>query len=862
MRVVNGSINHSIAAHEAAMRKYRAAKTFAYSDKVSNDTLPELRVEGVDGILQWPLPPAQEQQLFARYTAVNGSISVPLEDTDTGYEDESPWQDYLYDQIVDTVDLGLGLTTTSLQVYFSHLCLDTKGSVDAFTPHYIDAESFDRTLFGTLVLVLPSPYNGGKITVSYDGASTLVQLKPLKKAMRFLATYRNTTMSSAPITSGYRAALVYHLVGMHLPLNDTSLLPVPRHETISAFATIATTPLPFFQRIARPIPYALSALTFDALTPADADFVGILVATQRYDVTLVQLKVDFLSSISDTGIINEVTACVPHPSCRIPKVVRERLLGNSASAFLRDRPIPPGDDEDSDGCPFTAILFWPKACRVGIVGVDVALPLLEKAILKPKANKLGLDSADDLVRGAIGLFRSMSRQHVLGKLPFKYVVMMTDALVDSNNVTMAELFLSEAVSVYGRLDHYAATYMIHLCLLEYGWPALQKAMLRLIQRWVIVSVGSIARLLANLAGATSDSKVTPLQQPFVCEFFKRCWHEVLVHQRTWLTWTIDENMLLMDWYLHDMAPLDANGHWLGQKLPPALVSVVDSFLYKHRHGVYTLLSLGKGTAWRLDVLPDLLLKAVALQPALVQKPYLNVITTDVDGHVLGDFFDTSSLQSGFSLLRVMDQIGRCDERLMEKVALLAGFKVVIAVSWLVTNQLTIAPSTRDSAIVFLDTCAVGLIENAKYEEAIPDVIVLLVMATVKAFNVIAPEKFPSFLMKWLPTMPPTRIANRLQLFPIIVQVAAMFPDRFRDTIVDLATQCRATFLGDADRTAPPGERSESEALAIVDAHFFKDRDLTSVATLDALLAPTPTTPPPKGGKSKSRKRRRRKDSNA
>ncbi|KDO32467.1 hypothetical protein SPRG_02944 [Saprolegnia parasitica CBS 223.65] len=833
MVAVNRLVNPGIAAHEAAMRKYRAAKTFAYANKVPNDTLPEISVKGVDGLLQWPLPPAQEQQLFARYTAINGCITVPLEDIRYDYRDDSPWEDSFDEHVLDAVDLGLGMTTTNLCAYFSHMCLDTTGSVDAFTPDYIDAEDFDTNLFGTLVVVLPAPYNGGKITVAFDGASTSVQLKPLKKAMRFLATYRNTTLASSPITSGYRAALVYHLVGVNLPLDDTSLLPVPRHESISAFAAIAATPLPPRQRIARPIRYEMEALVFGALKPAEADFVDLLVATQCYDIALVQFTTNVPRIFADIGALNIVAASVPHPSCRIPKIVAQRLLGKRANAFLKDAGEALGQDNDIFACSAAAILFWPKACRVGIVGVEVAFPLLKKAISNSRASKLGLHCADDLVHGAIGLFQSMPPQYVL---PFKYVTMMNDALVNCNNVAMAELFLGDAISVS---NQWSETDMIYLCLATYGWPALEAAMLRLIQRWVKDDVRSISRLLANLAGATKNGKCTPLKQPFVCEFFKRCWHEVLIHQSVWPSSTIDEYIVLMDGYLHDMAPLVANGHWLNHKLPPALVSVVDSFLYKHRRGVYTLLSLRFTTEDRLKIFPELLLKATALQPTLNQKA-------------------TSSFEGGYCLLRVMDQIGRCDERLMEKVALLNGYEVVIAVSWLVTKHATIAASTRASAIIFLDTCAVTLLQNAENEEVTPDIMVDLVMATVVAFNDIAPEKIPSFLTKWIAKMPPTFDTNRNQLFPVIKQVTAMFPGRFRDAIVALATRCRAIFLDDARRTPSARDLSVTEAQAFLGNHFLQDRDLASVATLDALLAPPPTTAPPKGGERKSRKRRRHK----
>ncbi|EQC41905.1 hypothetical protein SDRG_00760 [Saprolegnia diclina VS20] len=649
-------------------------------------------------------------------------------------------------------------------------------------------------------------------------------------------------MSFAPITAGYRAALVYHSVGLNFFVGDTSLMPVPRHATIAALATIAATPLPVCERIARPLCYNMHELTFRSLSRTDADFVAILVATKCYDVALVCFTEGTLPYSKKKGFLNTVAACAPHRSCQIPNVVVEHVLGKSAHAFLHDVPQSP------DECPAAAILFWPKMCRVSIVGAQLVLPLLKNAVARPKANKLGLDSADDLVGGTIGLVQSMlSLKNAT--LSLKDAAKMAEALVGCNNVAMADLFIGDVVVVTRWLEFDAAVVMIEKCLAKYGWLALEAAMLRLIQRWVKDDVSSTARLLANLAGATNNSKVAPLQQPFVCEFFKRSWHEVLVHQPTWPTSTIDEYIVLMDGYLHDIAPFHVNGHWLSQKLPPALVSVVDSFLYKHRHGVYTLLSLEMDTKWRLQCLPTFLVKAVALQPALVQTPYLEVIATLADAHTRGDYYATLGFTGVYSLLSCMDRIGRCDEALMDKVRTLCGTDAADAFAYLVTKT-PVSAVTRERVAAYLDNKAQRFLDDAVNADAKDHCIVNIVAELVKALDTVAPEKVASFFTQWLPDEPTSLTFTRDQLFPVVEEMAAMYRDKHRDVVLHLATHCRDGFKrGMAEHRTS----RDDEDFDYYDAKLNRRGDLQCLATLNALLARMTTT---------SRKRARRSDTSA
>ncbi|EQC41904.1 hypothetical protein SDRG_00759 [Saprolegnia diclina VS20] len=176
---VKGSSSPGVAAHEAAMRQYRAVRTLAYANAMPHGTLPELSVKGVDYILQWPLPQGQMAQLVARY-AVNGSIVVPAPDVYITNQDA--WKDVFDAYVLDVVDSRLEMTTTDIAVCLSHACIDTNGTANALTPSaesLEDAENHGYNVFGTLVLLLPSAYSGGALTISYDGKSTSIELGPM-----------------------------------------------------------------------------------------------------------------------------------------------------------------------------------------------------------------------------------------------------------------------------------------------------------------------------------------------------------------------------------------------------------------------------------------------------------------------------------------------------------------------------------------------------------------------------------------------------------------------------------------------------------------------------------------------------------
>ncbi|EQC34302.1 hypothetical protein SDRG_08075 [Saprolegnia diclina VS20] len=159
--------------------------------------------------------------------------------------------------------------------------------------------------------------------------------------------------------------------------------------------------------------------------------------------------------------------------------------------------------------------------------------------------------------------------------------------------------------------------------------------------------------------------------------------------------SIDENILVIEWYLDDVASLDADNQYLGHRLPPALISVVDSFLYHRCRGSYTLHT---DLDWQLEHVPLLLLQALEVQPGMTQRPYLDAIVYLIDRYDLDDLVEWDSATGGYSLL--MNRLGRCDETFLAKMRILSSYRAIMTISRLVTEA-PVAPVTAEILTTFL-----------------------------------------------------------------------------------------------------------------------------------------------------------------
>jgi hypothetical protein len=119
------------------------------------------------------------------------------------------WQQFL-DQTVKKVQEELGLEDQKLQAHIYDLLLYEPGSF--FLPHR-DGEKLDR-MVATLVIVLPSSYEGGEIVVRHEGQEQTIDFTKVENSsfdIHFAAFYADCEHEIRPVRKGYRLCLVYNL---------------------------------------------------------------------------------------------------------------------------------------------------------------------------------------------------------------------------------------------------------------------------------------------------------------------------------------------------------------------------------------------------------------------------------------------------------------------------------------------------------------------------------------------------------------------------------------------------------------------------------------------------------------------------
>jgi len=119
------------------------------------------------------------------------------------------WQKFL-SQIVKTVEEELGLEEQLLESYLYNLLLYEKGSF--FLPHQ-DGEKLDR-MVATLVVVLPSAFEGGELIIRHEGREEIIDFSKLENSnflTHYAAFYADCEHEVKPLNNGYRLCLVYNL---------------------------------------------------------------------------------------------------------------------------------------------------------------------------------------------------------------------------------------------------------------------------------------------------------------------------------------------------------------------------------------------------------------------------------------------------------------------------------------------------------------------------------------------------------------------------------------------------------------------------------------------------------------------------
>ena len=180
--------------------------------------LPGLEVDPL-GPIRFPLSPQQAKQLKklcepspygqGTETLVDPKVRKTWQLMPDQFRLTNPQWDEFLAQTVQTVQQDLGLAKQKLTSHLYNLLLYEPGSF--FLPHR-DGEKIDR-MVASLVIVLPSAYEGGELVVRHEGQEQTIGSSEVddRFRLRYAAFYADCEHEIRPVRKGYRLCLVYNL---------------------------------------------------------------------------------------------------------------------------------------------------------------------------------------------------------------------------------------------------------------------------------------------------------------------------------------------------------------------------------------------------------------------------------------------------------------------------------------------------------------------------------------------------------------------------------------------------------------------------------------------------------------------------
>jgi hypothetical protein len=270
-----------------ALRKIDRPGSFCVRGSVPA-VLPGLEVKDL-GPIGLPLTTSQAQELKKHCEqAPYGKGEKTLVDTNVRrvwrlqperFALRSPdWEPFI-EQMVGKVQEELGLQEQKLQSHLYELLLYEPGSF--FLPHR-DGEKHDR-MVATLVVVLPSTFQGGELVVRHEGQEQVIDFSGDNLfRIHYAAFYADCEHEIRPLREGYRLCLVYNLT----LAKSKKPITAPRHseqveKIAQALRKWAKKDTPRKLAITLEHQYTQEGLTWDALKGVDRAWAQVLAEAAR-----------------------------------------------------------------------------------------------------------------------------------------------------------------------------------------------------------------------------------------------------------------------------------------------------------------------------------------------------------------------------------------------------------------------------------------------------------------------------------------------------------------------------------------------------------------------------------------------------
>ncbi|KDO35457.1 hypothetical protein SPRG_00304 [Saprolegnia parasitica CBS 223.65] len=543
---------------------------------------PLLRVSTMDEYLGWPLCNHQAYEVMATYMETKGVAIVPAAQLTI---ESDNWKRSLNDDVLPRLITGLQVYAP-VSLYLSHLALDSIGSTDALVPATSRPNSF-----GSIAILLPTTYSGGAVTCREGMSSnTIWGDAPALTRTHCAAMAATTTVTVAPITSGRRAVLVYHLVYDSPVESPQSVI----SSSIDALRGLAAK----LRHKHNLIGCVLERNALDALSHGDNRFARALMTSGAYDAVLVEYT---------THCCHHVVASTyaPAPGMQLPFSLLESVLSMKPEVSISIGHATAGPD-----C--CSMLFWLKAHRHRVVSL---LPALKYAV----HGRRSACSVDELPSTVDGLpFDADTTDALLGQAsPTALLETLLPRFADAeeqgttNSYTESVVACFKALLRLGRLDlvqRFVGMYLcvdsdydhdtavgpwIHRCLETFGWEPLASAIYSMLRRWRSTKLGVSWGycLVVDLAGVTEAPVCLPLLQPFATECITEMWTLLAEGAPLFADFEVTPwyNVMTIDICRQSLqlevhaATASVADRWLYNRLPDLIVAKVASYLGPANH---------------------------------------------------------------------------------------------------------------------------------------------------------------------------------------------------------------------------------------------------------------------------------------